>query len=136
MYYTICSAEYEGFDDVYGHSVEDDYCVSPSEARFLFDRSRNTQISAFIDKEDDIAEENEEVGAEDVALASFQKPKLSDLEEDKLKYCVDEVQNVIGDTMPIAAIQEIVIKHEFDVKKSLNAILDHKEATQKPNIGE
>lgn len=129
-------SEYEGFDDVYGHSVEDDYCISPSEARFLFDRSRNTQISAFIDKENDIAEENEDTGTEGSGQeASFQKPKLSDVEEDKLKFCVDEIQNVIGDTVPLAAIEEVVIKHGFDVKESLNALLDQQDSAQQLATG-
>lgn len=50
--------EYDGYDEVYGHSVEDDYCVSPSEAAFMYNResSKNQQIGAFIK---DIAEEGE-----------------------------------------------------------------------------
>ncbi|KAL6423268.1 hypothetical protein ACFW04_010139 [Cataglyphis niger] len=61
------SDEYDGYDDVYGHSVEDDYCVSPSVEQFLFDRSKQQNIASFI-TEPDIVEDNEDIDESSTSL--------------------------------------------------------------------
>ena len=77
--------EYDGYDDVYGHSVEDDYCVSPgTAAQFMFDRDSEQSLSAFIPQERKIPEEDseEEEGAEALMdSSSYQKPQLTDVDE-------------------------------------------------------
>ena len=52
--------EYDGYYDVYGHSVDDEYTMSPSsvEREFTFDRSRQQNMDAFLHG-DTIAEEQE-----------------------------------------------------------------------------
>lgn len=130
------SDEYDGYDDEYGQSVEDDYCISPSDAaQFMYDRNRqSTQISAFFDEADNIAEENEaEESTGQVRRSSdtFQKPALSELEEVRLQSCLDEIRNVIGDTIPENIIIETILKNSFDLSKSLDAVLSYEPSVSK-----
>ncbi|XP_049960913.1 uncharacterized protein LOC126481304 isoform X2 [Schistocerca serialis cubense] len=130
------SDEYDGYDDEYGQSVEDEYCISPSDAaQFMYDRNRqSTQISAFFDESDNIAEENEteeSIGSVRRSSDTFQKPHLSELEEVRLQSCLDEIRNVIGDTIPENIIIETILKNSFDLNKSLDALLSYEPSASK-----
>uniref|UniRef100_A0A1B6IM34 Tr-type G domain-containing protein n=1 Tax=Homalodisca liturata TaxID=320908 RepID=A0A1B6IM34_9HEMI len=120
------SDEYDGYDDVYGHSVEDDHCISPSDAAFMYDRSsRQTQISAFITEEDDIAEEDEnEEHLERRDSDSFKYPELSDVDEARLRSCLDEIHSVIGDSIPENIVVETIIQKNFDIALALDSLLN------------
>lgn len=123
MIFKISSTEYEGFDDVYGHSVEDDHCISPSEARFLYDRTRHPQMSAFINEDNYIAEEDENNAIRDQHVTELEKCTQVAVDEDKLRLCLDDIQNVIGDIFPQSTVKEIVIRYNYDVNKCLDHIL-------------
>ncbi|XP_012233555.1 protein HBS1 [Linepithema humile] len=120
------SDEYDGYDDVYGHSVEDDYCVSPSAEQFLFDRSKQQNIASFI-TEPDIVEDNEEDIVDDIGESSSsvneEKCNLSELERAKLISCIETIRNVIGDTVPESKLREKIISSNFDADVALDAIL-------------
>ncbi|XP_076378952.1 translation elongation factor EF-1alpha (GTPase) HBS1 isoform X1 [Megalopta genalis] len=115
------SEEYEGYDDVYGHSVEDDYCVSPSAEQFLFDRSKQQNIASFI-TEPDIVEDNED--DEETAHSNEKDVALTDLEKAKLMSCMESVKNIIGDTIPDSKIKEHIIQSNFNEEVALNSILN------------
>lgn len=119
--------EYEGFDDVYGHSVEDDHCISPSDAGFLYDRTRYPQMSAFINEENYIAEEEDQRNVEE---NKCQRSDLNDVDIEKLRFCVDGIQNVVGDMVSLHTIEEIVINCNFDFKVALDKILNEAEMKQ------
>lgn len=54
--------EYDGYDDVYGHSMDDESCMSPTDAQqFLYDRNRRQQsVASFMTNNKDIKEESDE----------------------------------------------------------------------------
>lgn len=126
--------EYDGYDDVYGHSVDDDSCISPTDAQqWLFDRARGHQsMSAFMRDNKDIAEEEEEDGGDaDKSYDktrrdsdNFQMPVLNDLEQAQLTSCLDEVRSVVGDSVSEKRIVETSIKFGYDINKILDDILN------------
>ncbi|KAI8479658.1 HBS1-like protein [Branchiostoma belcheri] len=125
--------EYEGYDDVYGHSVEDDYGVSPAtEAQFMYRRSEAPRLSSFIEesKKESIEEEDEydydDHEDHDHSLSdsqTFQWPRLSDQNEARLRSCLEEIHNVIGDSVPQHILVDTVMKCDFDLEKALDAVL-------------
>ncbi|XP_055913848.1 protein HBS1 [Eupeodes corollae] len=131
--------EYDGYDDVYGHSVDDDTCISPTDAsQWLFDRARGQQsMSAFIANNRDIAEEDEG-GQDDEEMyeksrrdsESFQMPVLNDMEQAKLVSCIDEVRSVVGDAVSERRIVESSMRFAYDITKILDEILS--EESEKP----
>lgn len=94
-------------------------------AAFMYDRnSRQTQISAFLTDEDDIAEEDEGAEHEERRDSdSFKFPQLSDVDEARLRSCLDEIHSVIGDSIPEKILVETVLEKNFDFAIALDSLL-------------
>lgn len=125
--------EYDGYDDVYGHSVDDDSCISPTDAQqWLFDRARGQQsMSAFMRENKEIAEEEEGTQDADNSFGkdrrdsdNFQMPVLNEIEQAKLTSCIDEVRSVVGDAVSEKRVVETAIKFGYDINKILDEILN------------
>ncbi|XP_045454071.1 HBS1-like protein [Melitaea cinxia] len=131
------------FDDVYGHSVEEDSCLSPSDAaQWMYDRSRNQQaIANFLDNHDDIQEESEDLP--EPSHPTLERRESMDLrglnlnedDEAKLMSCLDELRNVLGDTISDNILVQSVLKHKFNYNKALDEILNSKSnQEEKPKL--
>lgn len=131
--------EYDGYDDVYGHSVEDDSYISPSDtAQFMYDRGRAQVMSSYFDQHKDIEEEDENT---DVAMSSpgqrrdsedHKNLELSEMDEAKLMSCLDEIRNVLGDSVPEQRIIKTIIEHNFSISESLDALLNSEKEKEIP----
>lgn len=62
-------------------------------------------------------------------------PPLSDDERAKLQSCIEEIRNVIGDA-PVSERQlvETVLKHNFELSKSLDEVLNDMSRKQEPAV--
>lgn len=138
----VRNQNYDEYDDedVYGHSVDDDYSISPTDAQqWLFDRARGQHsISSFLANNADIVEEDDEE-AENQKYAksrrdseNFQMPKLAEVEQAKLVSCLEEVRNVVGnEVVSDRVIVETSIKFDFDIAKVLDEILNECSSSKK-----
>lgn len=120
------------YDDVYGHSMEEDSCLSPSDSsQWMYDRSRNQQaISNFMEQHSNIEEEAEDEA--DPSHRSLDRRDSIDLrslnldedDEAKLMSCLDELRNVLGDSIPDNILIQTVMKNKFDYSKALDELLN------------
>ena len=94
--------------------------------QFIYDRTRQSQMSAFFREEAGIAEENEEEGEDGggAVTAPPQRPQLSEIDEARLQSCLDEIRNVVGDTAPERLLVDATLRAGFDINRALDIVLN------------
>ncbi|XP_025975546.1 HBS1-like protein isoform X3 [Dromaius novaehollandiae] len=118
-------------DDVYGQSVEDDYCISPSTAaQFIY--SRRDKPAAFAEP---LEEEYGYEGAEDTAGCFTTNHQLSGVDTARLNSCLDQMREVLGESVPEQTMVQALLDSKFDVQKALDLVLsqDSKQNTKTKN---
>ncbi|XP_052775545.1 uncharacterized protein LOC128213622 isoform X2 [Mya arenaria] len=119
--------EYYDEDESYGHSVEDNYCVSPgTAAQFTFNREKDVALSHYMDEQGGIPEEDEPEEGEETLHGShdYTRPTLSSIDEARLNSCLEDVRNVLGESVPDSMMVSTIIRHNFSIESSLNELLN------------
>uniref|UniRef100_A0A1B0D477 HBS1-like protein N-terminal domain-containing protein n=1 Tax=Phlebotomus papatasi TaxID=29031 RepID=A0A1B0D477_PHLPP len=124
--------EYEGYDDVFGHSVDDEGCISPTDAQqWIYDRARGQQsIATFmasnrdIQEEDEGREDDEEHEKERRDSESYQLPELPDDDMVRLMSVMDEIRSIVGDSVTEKRLVETIMRFNYDMAQSLDSILN------------
>ncbi|KAM7118470.1 LOW QUALITY PROTEIN: uncharacterized protein J5F26_003047 [Ciconia maguari] len=83
-------------DDVYGQSVEDDYCISPSTAaQFIY--SRRDKPATFAEP---LEEEYGYEGTDDTADYFTYNHQLTEVDRAHLNSCLDQMREVLAESVP------------------------------------
>ncbi|XP_038615879.1 HBS1-like protein isoform X2 [Tachyglossus aculeatus] len=102
-------------DDLYGQSVEDDYCISPSTAaQFIYSRRDKTPSG--------VEPVDEEYDTEDPKESTNRQ--LSGLDQARLYSCLDHMREVLGEAIPEQMMIDAVLRSNFDVEKALEVVLE------------
>uniref|UniRef100_A0A671S923 HBS1-like protein n=1 Tax=Sinocyclocheilus anshuiensis TaxID=1608454 RepID=A0A671S923_9TELE len=94
-------------DDMYGQSVEDDYCISP----FIYSRQDSRQARHVETLEEAEYEEEEEEMPTSPTVAS------------QLYSCLDQMRAVLGDSIPDSTLTQAALKYDCDPHRALDFIL-------------
>ncbi|XP_040285111.1 HBS1-like protein isoform X1 [Bufo bufo] len=103
-------------DDMYGQSVEDDYCISPATAaQFIY--SKRDRLSSCTEPL-----EEEEDGCEDDDKSKVSCTTLSPFDQARLYSCLDHMREVLGESVSEKIMIDAVLQSGFDVAKALDRI--------------
>ncbi|XP_048210079.1 HBS1-like protein isoform X2 [Perognathus longimembris pacificus] len=98
-------------DDLYGQSVEDDYCISPSTAaQFIYSR-RDKPVEYDYEELKD-------------SPNSHLNHQLSEIDQARLYSCLDHMREVLGGAVSDEILIEAILKNKFDVQKALSMVLE------------
>ncbi|XP_064505506.1 HBS1-like protein isoform X1 [Pseudopipra pipra] len=106
-------------DDVYGQSVEDDYCISPSTAaQFIY--SRRDKPATFAEP---LEEEYGYEGTDDTADYFTSGHQLTEVDRARLNSCLDQMREILAESIPEQAMVQALLDSKFDVQKALDLVL-------------
>lgn len=144
IYFNISLIEYDDYNTAVG-SLDEQECISPTDAnQWMFDRNRGqASLDTFLAENENIQEQDEDImefdGKQRRDSENFQLPELDDIQKAKLLSCMEEIRNIVGESISDKRITEAIMAQDYDFTKALDMLLTTTTTSQpskKPRVTE